>query len=438
MNRRLVALALLLAATTSLRAQRGVDPDEFVHLEPVLRAALLKAAPFTVSVDTFGGGRRSLAGGEQNLDGLGGPPPKPKDDKPDKPEDKPGEKPVEPKPEPKPEGDKPAQKPEDQKPEEKPADKPDGDKPDEKDKKPKPKMVLATPGFHQTQGKTTGVIMSSDGWILVSRFALNFNPTTILITLADGRTFHAERMGEDTSRGIALVKVQAKDLPHAEFVPPQGVKVGQWAFALGRTFATDEPTVHIGIVSAVRRQFGRALQIDAYTSPANYGGPVIDVDGRVLGISTPLSPAGRDAGVEWYDSGIGFAATIADIPELLARMKQGDVVHRGWLGITMEPAHFGPGAVLQTVAPTGAAEKAGLLAGDTILEVDGVAVKNSFGLQMLVGSHMGGDCLHLKVQRKDETTPREIDVKLADTPIEEREKKKDAELPPSFPLPDKK
>ena len=60
-------------------------------------------------------------------------------------------------------------------------------------------------------------------------------------------------------------------------------------------FGVDEPTVHIGIVSALRRQFGRALQIDAYTSPANYGGPVVDIEGRVLGIAVPLSPAGRDA-----------------------------------------------------------------------------------------------------------------------------------------------
>ena len=109
----------------------------------------------------------------------------------------------------------------------------------------------------------------------------------------------------------ALVKIDATDLPVPEFVHPANVKIGQWACALGRTFATEEPTVHIGIVSAQRRVFGRALQIDAYTSPANYGGPVVDVHGRVLGMAVPLSPAGRNAGVEWYDSGIGFAVTIA-------------------------------------------------------------------------------------------------------------------------------
>ena len=89
------------------------------------------------------------------------------------------------------------------------------------------------------------------------------------------------------------MKIDANDLPVPEFVDPGTVRVGQWAFATGRTFAADEPTVHIGIVSAKRRQFGRALQIDAYTSPANYGGAVIDVEGNVLGVAVPLSPTGR-------------------------------------------------------------------------------------------------------------------------------------------------
>ncbi|HLQ38778.1 MAG TPA: trypsin-like peptidase domain-containing protein, partial [Planctomycetota bacterium] len=252
--------------TTALRAQQA-DPDEFVALEPVLRAALQKAAPFTVTIETVGGARRVLKESDGANDGQGDTPPKPTP---------PPQTPPQPAPD------------------------------DGKDKK-KPQLQLQQPGFHQNQGRTTGVVLTADGWILVSRFALNFDPSTITVTLADGRTLPAVRKGEDTSRGIALVKIAATGLTPAEFVPPPDVKVGQWAFALGRTFGVDEPTVHIGIVSAVRRQFGRALQIDAYTSPANYGGPVVDVLGRVLGIAVPLSPAGRDAGVEWYDSGIGFA-----------------------------------------------------------------------------------------------------------------------------------
>jgi ABC-type Fe3+-hydroxamate transport system substrate-binding protein len=131
----------------------------------------------------------------------------------------------------------------------------------------------------------------------------------------------------------------------------------------------------------VGRLFGRALQTDAYTSPANYGGPVIDIEGRVLGIAVPLSRAGRDAGAELYDSGIGFAATVADIGPLLERMKRGETLHRGWLGVSTVTTWLGPGARLQSVAQGSAAAMAGLAEGDMILAVDDVAVRNSFHLQ---------------------------------------------------------
>ncbi len=398
---RIAALIGGLALSMALPGQ-ATDADEFVRLQPVLQAALAKAAPFVVTIETFGGTRTGGPGGGGPIDGIGGPAPRPR-------------------PQPKP----------DDKPPEKPPEKP-GDKPAEK---PKPKLPLVPAGFLQTQGRTSGVILSSDGWILVSRFALNIDPTTILVRLADGRTFHAERGGEDTSRGIAVVKIEAEGLPVPEFVHPRDVQVGQWAFALGRTFGLAEPTAHIGIVSARRRQFGRAIQVDAYTSPVNYGGAVIDVRGRVLGIAVPLSPAGRDAGVEWYDSGIGFATTIADIPEILQRMQQGETLNRGWLGINMSSRHLGPGARLENVPRGGVAQTAGLRKGDVILEIDGQPVMNSFHLQMLVSSRMGGDPVHLKVQKKDGEEPVSMTVLLADAPFEERREGGGAEPPPSFPLP---
>jgi serine protease Do len=387
----------LLLLAGALASQQGVDPDEFLKLEPVLQAAIAKAAPFVVTIETFGGSRPAH-GGDKPIDEIAqSEPPGPKPQPPDKPPDPKAPKPPAP-------------------------------------KRPPP---LVPPGFLQAQGRTSGVVLTSDGWILLSRFALAINPTTILVRLADGRTFHAERGGEDTSRGIAVVKIEATGLPVPEFVDPAQVKVGQWAFALGRTFGLQEPTVHIGIVSALRRQFGRAVQIDAYTSPVNYGGAVIDVRGRVIGIAVPLSPAGRDAGVEWYDSGIGFAATIADIPDILDRMKQGNVLNRGWLGISMSSRFLGPGAQLDNVPKGGVAQQAGLQKGDVILEVDSVPVQNQFHLQMLVSSRMGGDPVHLKVQKKDAAEPVSMTLLLADAPFEERKEATGVEPPPSFPLPGK-
>ena len=398
---RSLASAWLLLAALPAQAP-AVDPDEFVRLEPVLQAAIQRAAPWTVTVETFGGTRRVM-GEDGEFDGDA--PPKPKQ--------------------------RPKKQPE--------PDKKEGEPKDEKDPKDgkgekgeKPDLPLVAPGFAQAQGRTTGVVIRSDGWIVVSRFALNLDPTTVLVTVPGRGTFRAERVGEDTSRGIALVKIPARDLPVPTMLHPDSVQVGQWACALGRTFAVDEPTVHLGIVSAKHRLFGRALQIDAYTSPANYGGPVIDLEGRLLGIAVPLSPSGRNAGVEWYDSGIGFATTLADIEPLLARMQDGAILQRGWLGVRLEPSFLGPGAKIASISETGAAAKAGVKAGDVVTAVDGIAVKNGPHLQMLVNARLGGDFVSLGVQRGDEAL-RFGPFALLDAPWSEQKGSKDQEQAPSFP-----
>jgi S1-C subfamily serine protease len=382
-----------------LAAQQG-DLDEFLRLEPVLQAALTKAGPFVVTVETFGGTRHTL-GKEGPMDGPA--PPKPRS----KPKPKPKAEPKE----------------------------PDGD---DKEEKPKNKLPLVAGGFQQAQGKTSGVVLTSGGWIGISRFALNYDPTTILINVAGHGTYHAERVGEDTSRGIALVKIEAEGLPVPEFVHPDDARVGQWAFALGRTFADEEPTVHLGIVSAKQRLFGRALQIDAYTSPANYGGAVVDIHGRVLGISVPLSPSGRNAGVEWYDSGIGFATTIADIPDLIERMKAGEILQRGWLGVQLSSSHLGPGAKITGTPKDGAAAEAGLRKGDIIMKVDGIDVLNGPHFQRLVSSRLGGDSCTLVVQKKaKDSEPVEVGpIVMKNAPWSEQRKGKE-DLPASFSLPEK-
>ncbi len=404
--RQLAAMVLLAAPVL---AQRGVPIDEFVQLEPVLQRALATAAPFTVTVETFGGTRRKQEQ-EGPMDGEG--PPKPRPTPPQLPGPPDGSKPLPP--------GEPA--------------------PDEKEGEPKqdePKKPLVAAGFQQTQGRTTGVVLTADGWILVSRFALALEPTTVLITVPGRGTFHAVRAGEDTSRGIALVKIAADGLPVPQLVSPERVQVGQWAFVLGRTFAADEPTVHLGIVSAKRRLFGRALQVDAYTSPANYGGPVVDLEGRVLGIAVPLSPSGRNAGVEWYDSGIGFATTLADIGPLLARMQHGEVLQRGWLGVALASAHLGPGAKIDDIPPGGAAANAGLAKGDVILAVDAVDVQNGPHFSMLVSSRLGGDPVTLTLRRASGAQETVGPITLLDAPWAEQLPKQEPELPASFPLPDK-
>jgi S1-C subfamily serine protease len=416
-----IAVVLAVATAVPAVAQQAVDPDEFVRLEPVLQRALATAAPFVVTVETFGG-TRQVTGKDGPTDGDMPPPPR------EVPKPKPDPEPA---PEPKPDPADPVEPP-------KPAEgEPDPEDPkNDKDEKDAKKLPLVAPGFQQTVGKTTGIVLTRDGWIVISRFALNLDPTTVLITVPGRGTFHAQRGGEDTSRGIALVKIDADDLPVPELVHPDHVHVGQWSFALGRTFAAEEPTVHIGIVSAKRRLYGRALQFDAYTSPANYGGAVIDLRGRVLGIAVPLSPSGRNAGVEWYDSGIGFAVTLADIPHLLLRMQAGQVLQRGWLGVQFETSWLGPGAKIASTPKDGVAAKAGLRKGDIILAVDDIAVHNGPHCQMLVSSRLGGDTVRLRVQQDPAAAPAEVGpLVLLDTPWSEQQRAKDLDVPASFELP---
>ncbi|MGC6487166.1 MAG: PDZ domain-containing protein, partial [Planctomycetota bacterium] len=150
----------------------------------------------------------------------------------------------------------------------------------------------------------------------------------------------------------------------------------------------------------------------------------------------PLSPSGRNAGVEWYDSGIGFATTIADIAPLLERMKEGQILQRGWLGVQLSSSHLGPGAKILSTPKEGAAAAAGLRKGDVIMKVDGVDVLNGPHFQMLVSSRLGGDrcTLLVKHRRKDEL--REVGpIELKDAPWSEQTRGED-DLPASFSLPE--
>ena len=141
------------------------------------------------------------------------------------------------------------------------------------------------------------------------------------------------------------------------------------------------------------------MQTDAKVAPANYGGPLVDIQGRVQGILVPLSPQaeGETAGVEWYDSGIGFAIPLEDINAVLDRpqdrhRRQAFVLNRGLLGITVQnPDIYGPEPKVATVAPDSAAAKAGIKTNDVIKEIDGKPVHNQAQVLHALGAKYDGD-----------------------------------------------
>jgi serine protease Do len=189
------------------------------------------------------------------------------------------------------------------------------------------------------QGPTTGLIVGSDGWILSSSFNFANRPTAITVHLPGSREpAVAKLVAQDRSRQVTLLKVTATGLPTPKVAPKNAIKLGQWAIAVGRTLGPSPsapPSVSLGIISALDRIWGKAIQTDCKVSPVNYGGPLIDLQGQVLGLLVPLSPRGEDetAGVEWYDSGIGFAVPLEDLLQRLPSLQAGRDLLPGRLGV---------------------------------------------------------------------------------------------------------
>ncbi len=144
----------------------------------------------------------------------------------------------------------------------------------------------------QGEGNTTGVMITPDGYILTSTFNFIQQPPVISVIPSDGKRRFARLLGRDDTRKICLLKIDDVDnMPVPEMADIDEIKVGQWAISLGVGYGDISPALSMGIVSAKNRIGGRAIQTDANISPANYGGPLIDIDGRMLGICVPIEPA---------------------------------------------------------------------------------------------------------------------------------------------------
>lgn len=273
-------------------------------------------------------------------------------------------------------------------------------------------MVVTTakgPVFRKALGPTTGVIIGADGWVISSAFNFINNPTTILVAVAGHpEPYVARRVANDKARMLTLLKIDKTGLPVPAFVPNKELQVGQWAIAVGRSLdikRDSPPSISVGIISALGRIWGRALQTDAKVSPVNYGGPLIDLQARVQGILVPASPRaeGETSGFEWYDSGIGFAIPMEDIYRILPRMQQGKDLQKGLLGVRMKSVDiYGAIPEIAEVLKESAAARAGLKPGDFITELDGKPVVRMAQIQHVLGAKYEGDKISLKYKRGKE------------------------------------
>ena len=264
-------------------------------------------------------------------------------------------------------------------------------------------------------GPTTGTVVSADGHIISSAYNFIQKPASILVTLPDGKRLPAKLVARDRSRMLVLLKVDASGLAVPETSPKKDMRVGQWAIAAGRSFDEKQVNVSTGIVSAVDRVWGKAIQTDAKVSPNNYGGPLVDIKGRVQGILVPLNPQqlGATAGTEWYDGGIGFAVPLKDIQLVLPRLMKGEDLYPGLLGVTLTGGRdlFGEPPTLASVRPRSPAQEAGLAKGDRITKIGGRTTDTLAQLKHALSPHYAGDTIKISVMRGADS--KSFDLKLA-------------------------
>jgi S1-C subfamily serine protease/predicted esterase len=266
-------------------------------------------------------------------------------------------------------------------------------------------------------GPTTGLVVDADGYIITSSFNFINKPTDIFVHIPGKARAVAKVVATDQSRMLALLKTDMTGLAVPTPFPKKDIEVGLWSLAMGRTLnpnVDQPPSISAGIVSAVGRIWGKAVQCDAKVSPTNYGGPLVAVDGRVMGVLVPASPQseGENAGIEWYDSGIGFAIPLEDINRVLPKLKAGtpdkQVTLRGGLfGFPQpQPNQYLSPPVIAQVVPESAAEKAGIKANDLVLSVDGKSIHTMAQFLHTFKPLYEGDSFAMKVKRGD----KEVDI----------------------------
>lgn len=280
----------------------------------------------------------------------------------------------------------------------------------------------------------SGIIISEDGYILTNNHVVSSSSSEsnsyyqitdagkVTVTLfGDDTEYEAKIVGQDEQTDLAVIKIEKSGLTKAEFADSDSVKVGEFAMAVGNPVNMNS-TVTTGIVSAVNRKItdsdGKTytcIQTDAAINSGNSGGALVNSEGKVIGINT-LKLSGT--GIE----GIGFAIPINSTTDITSQLIQYSKVKRPFIGIsgidlnaeTAKTYNLVEGVYVKSVEDFSAAEKAGLKAGDVIIEVEGKSIKTMDELNEVKNSHKIGDELKLKINRNG--TEKEITLTLGEQP----------------------
>ena len=250
---------------------------------------------------------------------------------------------------------------------------------------------------------TTGIVISESGEILTSAFATAGGPESILVEDPAGNRHNAQLLATDHVRQISLLRCTSGTWTPVRVADPIQAVTGQYAIALGRFYPSAQPSISVGIISALSRIDGLAIQTDAKVSPVNYGGPLISLDGEVFGILVPLSPGGSrgdSSGIEWYDSGIGFAIPLADALKSAGRLRDGTDLLRGRVGLNLRsPSPFSDRVWIDAVLPGSPAATAGLQKDDRVIEIAGNVVRRRSTVESAIAASYAGDPLDFIIER---------------------------------------
>ena len=258
----------------------------------------------------------------------------------------------------------------------------------------------------QLQSMGSGFIVSEDGIVLTNNHVID-GADEIYVRFNDRRELKAKLIGSDKRSDLAVLKVEADDLPAVKLGKSKELKVGEWVFAIGSPFGFDY-TVTAGIVSAKGRSLPNEnyvpfIQTDVAINPGNSGGPLFNMDGEVVGINSQIYT--RSGGF----MGVSFAIPIDVAMEVVDQLKNKGYVSRGWLGVLIQEVSKGLaesfgldkpyGALVSQVLEGSPADEAGINTGDVIIEYDGEEISFSTELPQLVGRTKIGDKVKLLVMR---------------------------------------
>ncbi len=283
------------------------------------------------------------------------------------------------------------------------------------------------PRRHRREGAGSGFIISEDGYILTNSHVVG-DATRITVRLHDGREFDAENIGTDPRSEVAIIKIDADELPVVPLGDSNDLEVGEWVIAVGNPFGLSE-TVTAGIVSALgRRNIGIAdyedfIQTDAAINPGNSGGPLLNISGEVVGINTAIYT--RSGG----SMGVGFAIPINMARAIKEQLIESGTVTRGYLGVFLQEITpllaeslelpDAKGILISDIIEDSPAAEAGLKQGDVVRKLDGDSIDDTGAFRNEISSRRPGAEIKLFVYRDGEE--KEITVRIGRLEDEQEE-----------------